>query len=250
MIRKLSPYEKTHLQRFGQGNINIADYGEMPVEYITGQVEFGGQVFEVNKNVLIPRIETEEFLILAIEKAAKIKKEKILIADVGCGSGAIGISLWLKLRQKNINPEMYLSDISNQALKVTQRNVEKIIEKNKNIKVIQSDLLGNYPKNIRFDLIVANLPYIPSGRVAVLDESVREYEPHLALDGGDDGLKYIKKLVKQSKDRLNSGGAILLEVDYTHDEKFLRKKLELNSFKLETQQDQFQRMRFVILSKN
>ena len=90
----------------------------------------------------------------------------------------------------------------------------------------------------------------PSARVAVLDESVREYEPHLALDGGNEGLKYIKKLVKQARNKLNPEGIIALEVDYTHDEKFLKEKLELDDLKLKTKQDQFQRMRFVILSKN
>ena len=248
MIRQLSPYEKTHLQRFGKSNIDIADYGGMPVEYITGKVEFGGQIFEVNKDVLIPRVETEEFVSLALKKIAEIKKEAVIIADIGCGSGAIGISLWLKLQPKNM--ELYLSDISDQALETTKSNVKKIIGKNKNIKILKSDLLINYPENIKFDLIMANLPYIPSARVAVLDESVREYEPHLALDGGNEGLKYIKKLVKQARNKLNPEGIIALEVDYTHDEKFLKEKLELDDLKLKTKQDQFQRMRFVILSKN
>jgi release factor glutamine methyltransferase len=250
MTRKLSPYEKTHLLRFGKSDINIADYGEMPVEYMTGKVEFGGHVFEVNKDVLIPRVETEEFIILSLEKALEIKKGKITIADVGCGSGAIGISLWLKLQQKNINAEMYLSDISSKALEVATRNVGQIIKEDNNIRIIKSDLLEDYPQDVKFDLIMANLPYIPSERVKILDESVQEYEPHLALDGGDDGLKYIKKLVAQAQNKLNPGGVIVLEVDYIHDEKFLRQELELGGLKLETKQDQFQRMRFVILSKN
>lgn len=246
MTRKLSPYEKTHLQRFGKGNVDLADYGEMPVEYITGKVEFGGQVFEINQDVLIPRVETEEFVSLALEKIKG--KNNLIIADVGCGSGAIGISVWLKLAQKNV--KMYLSDISNQAIEVAKKNVEQLIGKNEDIRVFKSDLLASYPPDIKFDLIMANLPYIPSAQVAVLDESVREYEPHLALDGGADGLKYIKELIKQARDKLNPGGVILLEVDYTHDEYFLRKELELGDLKLETKQDQFQRMRFAILSKN
>ena len=130
MTRKLSPYEKTHLQRFGKGDIDIADYGEMPVEYITGKVEFGEQVFEVNKNVLIPRVETEEFVNLALEK---IEKEEVTIADVGCGSGAIGISVWLELQKKTVATQMYLSDISAEAIKVTKRNVSNLIEALKNI---------------------------------------------------------------------------------------------------------------------
>ncbi len=249
MIRKLSPYEKTHLHRFGKGDINIADYGEMPVEYITGQVEFDGQVFEVNKDVLIPRVETEEFVILALEKIAETNKRDLIIADVGCGSGAIGISVWLKLPKKGVAAQLYLSDISAKAVEVAQKNVANLIGENESVKIFKSDLLKNYPEEVKFDLIMANLPYIPSGRVAILDEAVRKYEPHLALDGGSDGLKYIKQLVIQAQGKLNPGGVIILEVDYTHDEEFLRKKLELDDLKLETKQDQFRRMRFVVIKK-
>ena len=84
----------------------------------------------------------------------------------------------------------------------------------------------------------------------VLDKSVKEYEPHLALDGGSDGLKYIKEIVKQAKKRLNHKGIILLEVDYTHDEEFLRQNLKLKDFQLQVTRDQFQRTRFAVLSKN
>lgn len=246
MTRQLSPYEKTHLQRFGKDNINIADYGEMPVEYITSQVEFGGLVFAVSPDVLIPRIETEELVNLTLEKIEN--RADLMVADVGCGSGAIGISVWLKAKQKI--KKLYLSDVSQPAIEIAEKNVEKIIGENKNIKVFKSDLLENYPQDVKFDLILANLPYIPSAKVTVLDESVREHEPHLALDGGGDGLKYIKKLITQAQDKLNPEGIIILEVDYTHDEEFLREKLELGDLKLETRQDQFQRMRFVVLSKN
>ena len=248
MKRQLTPYEKTHLQRFGKNNINIADFSEMPVEHITGKVEFCGQVFEVDQNVLIPRVESEKLINLALEKITSGKN--LVVADVGCGSGAIGISLWLKFKKLKINVEMYLSDISKKALMIAQKNVKKLIGKTSEIKIIKSDLLENYPKKIKFDLIVANLPYIPSERIKILDKSVREYEPHLALDGGRDGLKYIKKLIDQAKNRLNPKGIILLEVDYTHDEKFLMEKLQLNNLNLKVKKDQFQRTRFAVLSKN
>ncbi|MBU0578525.1 peptide chain release factor N(5)-glutamine methyltransferase [Patescibacteria group bacterium] len=249
MTRQLSPYEKTHLQRFGKGNINIANYDEMPVEHITGKVEFGGQVFEVNENILIPRVESEELINLALEKINGAKKEKIVIADIGCGSGAIGISLWLELQKIKVNAELYLSDISVTALTVTQKNVNTLIGKSNQVHILKSDLLKNYPEDIKFDLIMANLPYIPTERIQVLDESVKKYEPHLALDGGSDGLKYIKKLIIQAKNRLNPGGVILLEVDYTHDEEFLRQNLLLKGLQLRVARDQFQRTRFVVIKK-
>ncbi len=247
-MRQLTPYEKTHLQRFDKSNINIVNYGEMPVEYITNKAEFGGQVFEIDQNVLIPRIESEELVNLALEKITNHKN--LIIADVGCGSGAVGINLWFKLKKVKINVEMYLSDISKKALVITQKNVKKLIGKTSQIRIIKSDLLKNYPEEIKFDLILANLPYIPSERIKVLDKSVKEYEPHLALDGGSDGLKYIKEIVKQAKKRLNHKGIILLEVDYTHDEEFLRQNLKLKDFQLQVTRDQFQRTRFAVLSKN
>jgi release factor glutamine methyltransferase len=246
MIRQLSPYEKTHLQRFGKSDIDIADYGETPVEQITGRVEFGGQVFKLNQDVLIPRVESEELINLALEKIAS--RNNLVVADVGCGSGAIGISLFLKLKKRGVEVELYLSDVSRAALVVTKKNVADLIGQSERLHLIKSDLLKNYPPEVKFDLIIANLPYIPSERISVLDESVREYEPHLALDGGSDGLKYIKQLITQAKDRLSSEGIILMEVDHTHDRDFLAQNLPLKGLRLQVGRDQFQRTRFVILS--
>jgi release factor glutamine methyltransferase len=249
MKRQLSPYEKTHLRRFNKNDISVTDYGEMPVEYITGKVEFCEQIFEVNSSVLIPRIESEKLVDLAQEQIDHLKNKKVTIADVGCGSGAISISLWLKLK-KNIDTKLYLSDISATALVVTKKNIERLIGKTDKIEVLKSDLLKNYPEKIKFDLIIANLPYIPAERISVLDKSVREYEPHLALNGGVDGLEHIKKLVKQAQSKLSPKGIILLEVDYTHDKKFLMENLQLDGLILKVERDQFQRTRFIILSKN
>ncbi len=246
--RQLSPYEKTHLQRFGKSDINIDDYGEMPVEQITGKVEFGEYVFEVTADVLIPRIESEELISLAIDQVRKLNKKKVSIADIGCGSGAIGISIFLALQNKDISTEMYLSDVSPKALSVAEHNSIKLI-KNQKIKLIESDLLSSYPTDTKFDLIIANLPYIPSPRIQVLDASVTDYEPHLALDGGVDGLTLIKRLIEQAKIKLKPKGSVLLEVDYTHDENFLKKNLSLEGLSIEVRQDQFHRTRFVILSK-
>lgn len=250
MTRILSPYEKTHLQRFDKGDVDIADFDEMPVEYITGKVEFGNHIFEVNSDVLIPRIESEELINLSLTEIKKRKKEKIMIADVGCGCGAIGISLWLELQKRNIKAELYLSDISTKAIVVTNNNIANLIGESDQVHVLESNLLKNFPPEVKFDLVIANLPYIPTGRVKILDESVRDHEPHLALDGGKEGLELIKRLVKQAQDRLNPNGVILLEVDYTHDKKFLEESLEDYGFTLENSRDQFQRTRFATLSKN
>lgn len=269
--RQLSPYEKTHLRRFGvdEDRLDFTKLGEIPVEYITNRVEFEGRVFKVTPDVLIPRVETEEMVSLAVNTAAglqakkksddenneggdKKKKpnKKLVVTDIGCGSGAIGISLYLDLIKKNIPIQLFLSDISPAAVKVTKENVALQNLSKLKIEILESDLMSAYPIEQKFDLILANLPYIPSRRVAVLDKSVRQFEPHLALDGGRDGLKYIKELVKQAKSKLLPGGKIILEVDYTHDKEFLEESLALQNCSLTTLQDQFKRMRFAVIQRN
>lgn len=256
MSRRLSPYEKTHLKRYGQTeeqrHLEIQEYGQMPVEYITGRVEFLDQIFLVNEQVMIPRIESEELIATALDKILSSKNfspnESLTIADVGCGSGALGLSLYLELRKRGYQPKVYLSDISAQALKMARLNKKRLTGDKSEIKIFQSDLLEAYPLELEFDFIIANLPYIPSQRVKVLDQSVKNYEPHLALDGGPDGLKYIKPFLKQAGEQLKKDGLILLEVDHTHHKQFLKSRLKLKKLKFVVKRDQFQKNRFLICS--
>jgi len=148
MKRLLSPREQTHLARFGAGEVargEISKYGEMPVEHITGQAEFYGRVFMVDKNVLIPRVETEELVDLVlleikknsraqlntfrdfIDRSKSAKRSRpILLTDLGCGSGAIGLTLGLELARIGTNAEIWLSDVSSQAVKVATKNEAKL----------------------------------------------------------------------------------------------------------------------------
>ncbi|MEK7111641.1 MAG: peptide chain release factor N(5)-glutamine methyltransferase, partial [Patescibacteria group bacterium] len=140
---------------------------------------------------------------------------------------------------------------SEEALEIAKKNISGLIKgqafsKRPGLLWLKSDLLTGYPKKSKFDLIVANLPYIPSARIPKLPESVKGFEPHLALDGGSDGLKLINKLIAQSKTRLKPNGALLLEVDETH---------ALSDFKIpqcfraEILKDQFGKRRFVKMGK-
>ncbi len=207
---------------------------DKPVEYILGKAEFYGRNFIVNENVLIPRIETEELVKIALEKVQTlnpVSSNIITFADVGTGSGAIGITLALELMRIGQSFKGYLSDISERALTIAKQNANQLINQDKlissndhlsshsNFEFITSNLLENYPKSEQksFDIILANLPYIPSTRLNQLDKSVKDYEPHLALDGGEDGLFLIRALLEQAKVFLRTGGFILLEVDDTHD---------------------------------
>ncbi len=195
-----------------------------PDEYVTGTAKFCGRKFFVSPNVLIPRVETEE--IIAMIPSAN------LIADVGTGSGCLGITLATKFPQATV----YLSDISKKALVVARKNATREI-------IIKSDLLKNYP-DIIFDVIVANLPYIPTKRIPRLLAAVRKYEPTMALDGGLKGTTIINRLLSQLPKHLKPTGMAILEIDDTHTLKSFNIP---KNFKAEIKKDQFGRNRFLVL---
>ncbi len=252
MTRQLSPYEETHLRRFGAATIDLAKCGEMPVEYITGKVEFGGKVFDINDQVLIPRVETELLVELGLSRveakaAAKPSQPAPTIADLGTGSGVIGISLASLLLEKGLAGKFWLSDLSAPAITLAQHNWQQLIGDQLSAEFLVSDLLKEFPTDLKFDLILANLPYIPSDRIPYLESSVKDYEPHLALDGGEDGLKYIRELLIQAPPHLQLNSEIWLEIDYLHSHTFLIQQLPLTDFKLHIHQDQFKKTRFAQL---
>jgi release factor glutamine methyltransferase len=168
--------------------------------------------------VLIPRIETEELVELALaELADKPLTQPLVMADVGTGSGAIGLTLLLELEKKGHTVELYASDVSSTAVEVARENWRQLGAKSSSqAQLLTSDLLAIYPAGIKFDLMVANLPYIPSARIDYLDASVKDYEPVVALDGGPEGLSLIHQFLLQAKPKLKPKAAILLEMDHTH----------------------------------
>ena len=180
--------------------------------YVLGHWEFFGMDFEVTPNVLIPRPETE----LLVERAIAWLKESPLrrnVADVGTGSGVIAISIAVHV------PEVHVlaTDISYPALDVARRNAGKFDVLHK-VDFVQCDLLPERHtpllRELRFDLICANLPYIPTETLHNLPVFGRE--PTLALDGGDDGLELIRRLLRMAPDWLAPDGLILLEIESTH----------------------------------
>lgn len=222
----LTLYERNQLLKHGLGEIGLSQWGQLPVEYLIGLAQFYGYEFLVNPNVMIPRIETEEMVTKSIDFCCHLAKSKtrqiIRIADIGTGSGAIGLSLFLELEKRKIRSEIYLSDIAAPALEVVRLNLTRLVGPEKTLSqrlgrvvILPSDLLESHPP-LKFDLILANLPYIPTRRLKKLAASVRDYEPHLALDGGDDGLVLIKKMLGQAPAMLKSEGMMILEIDETH----------------------------------
>lgn len=177
----------------------------VPLEHITHQKEFMKLNFYVDENVLIPRQDTEILVEEVIGIAEKLKAKKIL--DLCTGSGAIAVSLAKYIPQSNITA----IDISNEALKISKINAINNQVENQ-IKFINSDMFTNL-NNEKFDIIVSNPPYIRTNEIDDLDENVKR-EPYIALDGGNDGLIFYKKIIKESYQYLKYGGYLCLEIGY------------------------------------
>ena len=173
-----------------------------PLQHVLGTAEFHGRTFACDKRALVPRPETEQLVELALEIAKANAAPTIL--DIGTGSSVIAITLALELPSATI----HATDLSPDALALAAENATRhaLTER---IAFHQADLLP--PDTTKFDLIIANLPYIPADEIAALSPEVR-HDPVAALDGGPDGLDLIRRLIDTAPDRLNPGGALLLEI--------------------------------------
>lgn len=176
-----------------------------PIAYLTGRRDFYGHSFLVNEQVLVPRPESE--VILAILDELMQDNHLRTVLDVGTGSGCLAISV------KLTHPDLAVSacDISESALLVARRNAARLLPSGQQIKFYQSDLLSNLPVDSRFDLIVANLPYLSPGQDGLSPELA--YEPAIALYADDDGLSLIKQLITTAPAHLTPRGYLLLEMN-------------------------------------
>ena len=186
-----------------------------PVAYITGERGFYENTFKVSPATLIPRADTEilvEDAIAEISKRFSGRKE-IRILDLCCGTGCIGISVAKALACRFKKIDLTLSDISKEALSVCRENAETIIsESNIAIKIIGSNLFENID-NDSFDAILSNPPYIRKDVIPTLERQVR-FEPVLALDGGADGLDFVRSISEDARNHLTEGGLIEMEIGY------------------------------------
>lgn len=196
---QLQQYEKLLERRAG---------GE-PVAYLTGHKEFMGLDFIVSPAVLIPRPDTE----LMVERAVSLLRQSgarpLPAVDVGTGSGAIAVTL------AHLVPglQVYAIDISPDALEVARQNAARHGVADR-VKFCQGNLLEPIPADLqgKVSVITANLPYIPSGDISGLMTDVKDFEPHLALDGGPDGLALYRKLIPRAHRLLHPGGHLLMEI--------------------------------------
>ena len=173
-----------------------------PLQHVLGTAEFHGRTFACDKRALVPRPETEQLVELAVELAKANSAPTLL--DIGTGSGVIALTLALEIPSGSI----HATDLSPDALALTAENAARHALTDR-VTFHQADLLP--PGDTKFDLIIANLPYIPADEIAALSPEVR-HDPHAALDGGPDGLDLIRRLIDTAPDRLAPRGALLLEI--------------------------------------
>lgn len=208
-----------HDMKVSEKQINEFEIGlekiknNVPIQYVTNHQEFMKLDFYVDENVLIPQPDTEILVEEVIKYAdlASTKSEPLRILDLCTGSGAIAISL-----AKHIdNCEITATDISNKAIQIAKLNAEKNLVHRK-ITFIESDMFDSIPEK-KYDIIVSNPPYIETDVINTLSKEVQK-EPHLALDGGDDGLKFYRLIIKQAKNYLSSNGKVFFEIGYNQKE--------------------------------
>lgn len=255
--RILSVYEKQQLLKYNLSEEAFLKHGEKPIEYFTSWVDFANLTFKVNEQVLIPRIETEELVNSAFQLFKESKKKEAKVLDLGTGCGAIALALINYLFQANyLNKHwnFYLIDQSAAALKVARFNyrhlLATLLDKEKvKINFSKSNLLDQISSNFQFDFVLANLPYIPSQEINHLSPSVKNFEPLLALDGGESGFELIAAALRQllKKNLLAEDAILIFETDASHDCHFIKNNYPdlLNKFKFKFIKDQFERQRFL-----
>ena len=177
-----------------------------PLAYIIGEWEFYGLKLFVDRNVLIPRDDTCAVATLAIQKGLFLEKDPRIL-DLCTGSGCIGLAIASRVKDARVT----LADISRDALSVAKKNVTRN-NLTARVSCIQADALGKPAAFLgKFDMIVSNPPYITTSDMAQLDHSVKDFEPHLALHGGDDGLEFYRSIAKNYAVALKPGGYLAFE---------------------------------------
>lgn len=193
----------------------------VPLQHITGRQEFMGLPFEVNEKVLIPRQDTETMVEDALELIDKgtLRGQEYTgglgkstdVLDLCCGSGAIGISIAKLAKGAHVT----CSDLSKEALEVAERNAR--LNDCKSVKFTESDMFDAFCGRLgkkKFNLIISNPPYIPPSVIEGLEPEVRDHEPMMALDGGEDGLDFYRIIAQQAPEHLKKGGVLMLEIGF------------------------------------
>lgn len=193
-----------------------------PLQYITGVQEFMGLLFRVNPNVLIPRLDTEVMVDQAIGLLRGMNWENPFILDLCTGSGAIGITM----AREFTDAEVTMTDVSEAAISTAMDNaqINRVFPR---CRFLIGDMFDAVPEKKRFDMILCNPPYIESGVIETLSTEVKDHEPRLALDGGEDGLTFYRILATEAEKHLAGNAFLVMEIGYNQGEA-VRKLLEEN----------------------
>ncbi|AGM25632.1 N5-glutamine S-adenosyl-L-methionine-dependent methyltransferase [Spiroplasma syrphidicola EA-1] len=235
-------------------NFNLEQYWALiseykngkPLQQITNRQYFYGNEFYVDSNVLIPRYETEElvdYINVIIDDRKTKKPGPLTLIDIGTGSGAIAISIGLE----NPDLKIYASDISEPALRVTQKNLTKL--ECQNVELLQGNMLEPFIKEkIKADILVCNPPYIPKQQK--ISARVKDYEPHVALFGGEDGLFFYHEIFKNWEKVMKEDGILCFEHGYDQKrqlEKLVRDYFPKKKYKFTKDVNKKWRMLFIYL---
>ena len=210
----------------------------IPIQYVIGNVNFYGNIFKVNKNVLIPRFETEELVENTIHLIKEYFDYPINIIDLGCGSGVIGLTLKKKLS----NVEVTLLDISNEALNISQENA-KLLDLDVNF--IESDMWDKVDG--KFDVVISNPPYIRNDEE--IEDLVFNNEPHLALFGGIDGLDLYRKIHDGLLNHVKEKFLLALEIGDMQKDDVLQIFSDISNVEIITKKDLYGRDRMIFILK-
>ncbi|HWE03974.1 MAG TPA: peptide chain release factor N(5)-glutamine methyltransferase [Tepidisphaeraceae bacterium] len=200
-----------------------------PIAYLTGRKPFFNLEFEVTRDVLIPRPDTEtlvENVLQYFRHEAGMQSPRVL--DLCTGSGCIAAAI----AHHRKNTTVVATELSAAAATVARRNIERL-GLGERVTVVEGDLFEPLTRMVDlqpFDVIVSNPPYIPTGQIATLDKSVRDFEPPSALDGGPDGLAFHRRILEQAPQRLTAGGRIFLEIAFDQGEAILTIAKEHETF--------------------
>jgi release factor glutamine methyltransferase len=177
-----------------------------PLQHLLGKVVFCGLELAVNRHALIPRPETELLAETAWQQLSSVASDPPTVLDFGTGTGCLAVALAVKVPRAKV----VALDVSEPALDLARQNAEThgVVER---IQFVCGDGWTGLPGSETFDLMVSNPPYIPSQEIEILQPEVRDHDPHLALDGGADGLDFYRQMAREAVSRLKPGGKIMAE---------------------------------------
>ena len=202
---------------------------DVPLSHLVGFEYFYDRKYKVTKDVLSPRMETEELIYKVIEYINASNKNKFKILDLCTGSGIIAITLKKELEQVSV--DVIASDISKEAIEVAKENSQS---HDATIKFIKSDIFNNIDD--KFDIIVSNPPYIDRKDEVTMQDNVLKYDPHLALFAEEEGMYFYRKIIEQANDYLNENGVIFFEIGYDQKDKII-KLADMNGYSAEVYKD-------------